>query len=122
MTLRQLDLAALPAGTYANTGQAARDGRAVNRFCYDLKEPGNRRAFLDDPEAEMERCGLAPEIRQLIREHDWLGLIQRGANIFPLIRLSMLCGDNLEATGAQMRGESLEEYLTSRGLSNKDSE
>lgn len=114
MTGRQLDFDRVPAGTYLNTGAAASNALRVNRFCYDLRQPENRAAFQADPEAAMERYGLHPEDRALVRARDWLGLVRRGANVFPLLRLSQLCGDGLAATGAQMRGETLEEYLESR--------
>jgi protocatechuate 4,5-dioxygenase alpha subunit len=111
---QQLDLDRLPPGTYLNTGRAAQQGFKLNRFCYELRDPKNREAFTADAEALMERYGLAEEDRALIRAHDWLGLVRRGANMFPLLRLSQLCGFGLSGTGAQMRGETLEEYLASR--------
>ena len=114
MPSRQLDFDKVPAGTYLNTGEAASKALRVNRFCYDLRQPENRDLFQADPEAAMERYGLHPEDRALIRARDWLGLVRRGANVFPLLRLSQLCGDGLAATGAQMRGETLEEYLAGR--------
>ena len=116
MKSRQIDPDHLPPGTYLNTGAAAARGRAVNRFCYDLKSPANRDAYKADPEAEMERYGLDPADRDLIRKRDWLALVQRGANVFVLLRLALMHGDSLTATGAQMRGETVEQYLASRKM------
>jgi hypothetical protein len=112
--VRQIDPERLPAGTYLNTGEAANRGLRVNRLCFELKDPANRASFTDDPEAHMARYDLEAEDRQLIRDRDWLGLVRRGANVFPLLRLSQLCGDGLAGTGAQMRGETLEQYLATR--------
>lgn len=114
MPSRQIDPDRLPAGTYLNTGAAASRALRFNRFCYDLRHPENRDGFRADPEAAMERYGLDPEDRALVRARDWLGLVRRGANVFPMLRLSQLCGDGLAATGAQMRGETVEQYLASR--------
>jgi protocatechuate 4,5-dioxygenase alpha subunit len=114
---RQIDLDAMPAGTYANTGQAARQGLRFNRFCYDLRMPENRAAFQADPESHMARYDLDEMDRDLVRRRDWLGLVRRGGNVFVLLRLSQLCGHNLTETGAQMRGETLEQYLASRQVS-----
>jgi protocatechuate 4,5-dioxygenase alpha subunit len=111
---RQLDFDAIPPGTYLNSGKAAQAGLRINRFCYDLRHPDNRAAFQADPEACMERGALDPEERRLIRARNWLGLVQRGANVFVLLRLAQLCGDGLTETGAQMRGETLAQYLASR--------
>ena len=111
---RQIDPHALPDGTYLNSGEAAQRGRTINRFCYDLRHPEKRAAFEADRAAAMDRYGVAEEDRALIAQKDWLGLIKRGANVFPLLRLAQLCGDGLVATGAQMRGETVEAYLASR--------
>ena len=112
--VRQIDPEKLPSGTYLNTGEAANRGLRINRLCYDLKDPANRAAFEADPEAQMARYDLDEEDRRLIRARDWLGLVKRGANVFPLLRLSQLCGDGLAGTGAQMRGQTLEQYLATR--------
>lgn len=105
MPSRQIDPDRLPAGTYLNTGAAASRAPRFNRFCYDLRHPENRDGFRADPED-----------RVLVRARDWLGLVRRGANVFPMLRLSQLCGDGLAATGAQMRGETVEQYLAGRQL------
>ncbi len=118
--MRQIDADQLPAGTYLNSGEAASRGLKFNRFCYDLRMVGKREAFADDPEAAMDRYGIDPEDRALVRARDWLGLIKRGANVFPLLRLAQLCGDGLIATGAQMRGETVEQYLATRNLAKQN--
>lgn len=114
MKSRQLDFAAVPDGTYLNSGRAAQLGLTINRFCYDLRHAANRDAFLADREALLDRYGVAAEDRALIDAKDWLGMVRRGANVFPLLRLAQLCGDSLTAAGAQMRGETIEQYLASR--------
>jgi|ERR1700733_10913697 protocatechuate 4,5-dioxygenase alpha chain len=111
---RQIDFDAVPLGTYLNTGRPAQAGLRFNRFCYDLRDPTNRGAFQNDPEACMASHALNPEDRALVRDRDWLGLIRRGANVFVLLRLAQLCGDGLVETGARMRGETVEQYLASR--------
>ena len=116
MKSRQIDPERLPPGTYLNTGEAASRGLAINRFCYDLKRPENRERYKADPDGEMERYGNDPVDRDLIRAKDWLALVKRGANVFVLLRLSLMHGDSLTATGAQMRGETVEEYLASRKI------
>lgn len=114
--ISQIDARHLPEGTYLNTGRIATSGLRINRFCYDLKDPANRAAWQQDPQALMDRYGVAAEDRALIAAHDWLGLVKRGANVFVLLRLSNLCGYGLSGTGAQMRGQSLEEYLSTRDV------
>jgi protocatechuate 4,5-dioxygenase alpha subunit len=112
--VKQVDLDHPPAGTYFNTGAAARRGLRLNRFCYDLRHPTNREAYRADREALMDKYGLTEEERRLVRAGDWLGLVRYGANLFVILRLADLHGDGLTAVGAQMRGQSVEEYLATR--------
>ena len=114
MSIRQLDLDAQLPGTYPNTSERAQMGLKLNRFCYDLRLPENRALYKSDPDGQMERYALDEEDRRLIRAKDWLGLVRRGGNVFPLLRLAQMHGDNLEAVAAQMRGETVEEYMASR--------
>lgn len=112
--MRQVDLDHPPAGTYYNTGDAARRGFRLNRFCYDFRYPANRDAYRSDAEAHMNSYGLIEEERRLVRAGDWLGLIHYGVNLFVLLRLAELQGDGLTAVGARMRGQSVADYLASR--------
>lgn len=112
--MKQVDLDHPPAGTYYNTGEAARRGYRLNRFCYDLRHPANREAYRADAEALMDRYGLDEDERRLVRAGDWLGLIRYGANLFVILRLADLHGDGLTAVGARMRGQSVEDYLATR--------
>jgi protocatechuate 4,5-dioxygenase alpha chain len=112
--MNQVDLDHPPQGTYYNTGEAAKRGLRLNRFCYDFRYPDNREAYRSDPERHMERYGLSEDERHLVRSGDWLGLVRYGANVFVILRLAEIHGDGLTAVGARMRGQSVEEYLASR--------
>ncbi|MFM2128622.1 MAG: hypothetical protein RL477_168 [Pseudomonadota bacterium] len=116
--MKQVDLERPPAGTYYNTGAAARRGYRLNRFCYDFRYPANRDAYRADAEALMARYGLNDGEKCLVRAGDWLGLVRYGANVFVVLRLAELHGDGLTAVGAKMRGQTVEEYLSSRGVRN----
>lgn len=112
--MKQVDFDQTPAGTYYNTGASARRGYRVNRFCYDFRYPANRASYQADPDAHMDKYCLSEDEKCLVRAGDWLGLVRYGVNVFVLLRLAELHGDGLSAVGAQMRGESLEQYLASR--------
>lgn len=112
--MSQVDLDHPPAGTYFNTGAAARRGFRLNRFCYDLRYPANRDAYRADAQALMDKYGLSEPEQKLVRAGDWIGLVRYGANLFVILRLAELHGDGLTAVGAQMRGQSVEDYLASR--------
>jgi hypothetical protein len=50
----------------------------------------------------------------MVRARDWLGMLRYGVNHFLVFRVAGMCGDGLAATGAKMRGETLEEFMRTR--------
>ena len=101
-------------GSYPFTlERSVRDYR-INRFLHQLVEPAFRQRFLEDQEAEFERCALSEEERALIRRRDWRGLIQYGAIFFMLEKLGAVVGVSNLHIYAAMRGESLEEFQQTR--------
>ena len=109
-----IETADLPAGCYALTGERAARGYRMNRFCHALLAPAARSRFQSGPRAAMAEAGLAEEEIAMVEAHDWLGLVRHGVSPFLLFRLSGLMGDGLAATGARMRGESLDDFLRTR--------
>ena len=110
----QIDPARLPAGCYPLTGQIAGRGYRLNAFCHDLIDPVKRAAFATDADAEMHSAGLTDEEMQLVKMRDWLAMVRYGASPFLVFRLSGVFGVGLAATGAQMRGETLEQFMQTR--------
>ena len=113
----QIDPAQLPAGCYPLTGEAARRGYRLNAFCHGLLAPEKRAAFAADAESEMRNAGLTAHEMVLVRTQDWLAMVQYGASPFLVFRLSGVLGVGLAATGAQMRGQTLEEFMQTRRVS-----
>lgn len=89
-------------------------GYRINKLCNSLIDPANREAFKADEEAYMEKFGLSPEHKALIRARDFGGLLQVGGNIYFLLKLGAVTGNGLYKMGAQMRGETHEEFLATR--------
>jgi hypothetical protein len=50
----------------------------------------------------------------LVERRDWKGLVAAGGNIYVLIKVGGAVGQNLLQMGAQMRGETLEEFMKTR--------
>jgi hypothetical protein len=50
----------------------------------------------------------------LVLKRDWKGLVEAGGNIYVLIKVGGAVGENLLKMGAQMRGQSLEEFMKTR--------
>src|SRR5919109_1226878 len=94
----------------------SRRGRRLNKLCAALCSPAEREAFKRDEEAFMARFGLTEEEKDLIRRRDFKGLIEAGTNIYSLLKIGSATGNGLYKMGAQMRGESYEEFLATRNI------
>lgn len=95
----------------------SRRGARLNRMCAALCSPAEREAFKRDEEAFMARFFLTENEKNLIRKRDFKGLIEAGTNIYALLKIGSATGNSLYRMGAQMRGESYEEFLKTRNIS-----
>jgi protocatechuate 4,5-dioxygenase, alpha chain len=91
-------------------------GYRLNKLCGSLCDPNNREAFKADEEGYMATFGLSAEEKNLIRKRDFAGLIDAGLNIYFMLKLGSVTGNSLYRMGAQMRGESYEEFLSTRNF------
>ena len=94
----------------------ARRGQRLNKLCAALCSPQERDAFKRDEEAFLARFGLTDAEKQLIRNRDFKGLIEAGTNIYYLLKIGSATGNSLYKMGAQMRGETYEQFLSTRNL------
>ena len=94
----------------------SRRGRRLNKLCAVLCSPEEREAFKRDEEAFMDRFGLSENEKQLIRRRDFAGLIEAGTNIYSLLKIGSVTGNGLYKMGAQMRGETYEQFLATRNI------
>jgi protocatechuate 4,5-dioxygenase alpha subunit len=95
----------------------SRRGIRLNKMCAALCSPAERDAFKRDEENFMVRFGLSENERQLIRRRDFKGLIEAGMNIYAMLKIGSATGNSLYRMGAQMRGETYEEFLKTRNIS-----
>ena len=91
-------------------------GRRLNKLCAALCSPQEREAFKREEEAYLSKFGLNETEKDLIRKRDFKGLIEAGTNIYYLLKIGAVTGNGLYRMGAQMRGESYEEFLSTRRL------
>ena len=89
----------------------------MNKMCASLCDPRNRDAFKADEEAYMTRFSLTEEEKALVRKRNFKALIEGGLNIYLMVKLGSVTGNSLYRMGAQMRGESYDEFLTTRNIS-----
>ena len=96
--------------------RASRRGYRLNKLCGSLCRPENRAAFKQHEESYMARFGLTESEKQLIRERNFAGMIDAGMNIYFMLKIGSVTGASLYRMGAQMRGESYEQFLATRNL------
>ena len=87
-------------------------GLRLNRFLHGLTVAGKRKLFLDSPEEAMK--ALTEEERQMVRRLDWKAMQDYGASFFCLEKLARTKGVSNPEMVAAFRGETLEQFLTTR--------
>ena len=92
-------------------------GRRLNRMCAALCSRAERDAFKRDEEAFMARFGLSDAEKDLVRKRDFQGMIDAGMNIYFMLKVGSVTGNGLYQMGAQMRGETYEQFLSTRKIS-----
>ena len=102
------------AGTYPYTLERSAKAYRLNRFLHDLIIPEHREAFRRNADALMTAHGLTAEEAQLVRRLDWRGLIHYGVIFFVLEKLAAVVGVSNPRVYAAMRGQSIEEFQTTR--------
>jgi protocatechuate 4,5-dioxygenase, alpha chain len=94
----------------------SRRGARLNRMCSALCSAAEREAFKRDEEGFMARFGLTETEKDLIRKRDFKGLIDAGMNIYAMLKIGSATGNSLYRMGAQMRGETYEQFLATRNM------
>ena len=110
----QMEGAERLAGTYPYTLERSAKAYRLNKFLRDLTVPAHREEFRRDARALMTVHGLTPEEMDLVERRDWRGLIHYGAIFFVLEKLAAVVGVSNLHVYAAMRGQSLEEFQTTR--------
>ncbi len=94
----------------------SRRGKRLNRMCAALCSSAEREAFKRDEQAFLARFELTDDEKNLVRTRDFKGLIEAGMNIYAMLKLGSATGNSLYRMGAQMRGESYEQFLATRNI------
>jgi gallate dioxygenase len=110
----ELEGAGALAGTYPFTHARSRANLRLNAFLHDLVIPAHRARFVGDFEALAIERGLTEEERVLVRERRWIEMIRRGVSFFVLEKMAAVLGISNPAVYAAFRGETLEQFLSTR--------
>lgn len=114
LTYSQLQPGARIGGSHVFDLSVSWKGLRVNTMCAALSRPHEREAYKVDEEAFMSRFGLTQEEKTMVRARDFSALLEHGANIYYLIKLGFVTGNGLYRMGARMRGETYEQFLSTR--------
>jgi protocatechuate 4,5-dioxygenase alpha chain len=86
-------------------------GYWLNRAFNDLREPAAREAWLADLGSYLAKYPLTEEEKQAVLGGDWPGCIALGASVYTLTKVGATIGVSLLEMGAQMRGQTMAEFL-----------
>lgn len=101
-------------GTYVFDVRVSNRTLKLNRFFWKMIGKEWRDSYVSDPEKVMNNAGLNETEKEMVRNQDWLGLIQYGANFFVVekfVRVAQLSNMQVYAI---MRGETYENFLKTR--------
>ena len=98
--------------------EETRRGYRLNKFAMSMTKAGNREAFKADEEAYMAKWELTEIEKKLIRDRDWRAIMdEHGGNIYMIMKIGAVLGHGLYQIGAHQRGQTYEEFLTTRNAS-----
>ncbi len=97
-------------GTTIFDGDKATKGYQLNKMCFSFNHPENRKAYLADKTAYMDKYGLTAEQRAAIASGSVLRMIEAGGNAYYLAKLAGLLGLNMQDIGAQQTGMTVEAF------------
>jgi len=101
-------------GTSVFTGERSQQGYRLNRFAMSLTDPANRERFLADEAAYMRAMDLDEQEQGVVHRRDWSAMIDHGGSIYLILKIAGTIGQTLLQMGAQMRGETLEQFMATR--------
>jgi gallate dioxygenase len=109
MSSRSEEYADIP-GTYLFDKNACAKGYHLNNFCMSMMKDANRKEYLANREAYLDKYKLTPEQRQAVMDLNFLKMIQEGGNIYYVSKLGATSGYSFEAMAAAMTGSTRETY------------
>lgn len=101
-------------GTHPFTLDKSVKAYRINHYLHDMIKPEHRKLFLENPELSFEQAGLTEQEKSMIRARDWQALIHYGAIFFVLEKLAAVLGISNLHIYADMRGDSLEDFMKTR--------
>tara|TARA_B100000614_G_C14382319_1_gene426084 strand:+ start:191 stop:523 length:333 start_codon:yes stop_codon:yes gene_type:complete len=96
------------------TGEQSMAGYRLNKLSASLIDPANRTEFLADELAYCRRFELTTEETRLVTDRNWAGMVAAGGNVYVFLKIAATVGSNLLEVGAEMRGETIDQFMANR--------
>lgn len=116
LSSRQIDFSRPIAGTYFVTGVRASQAYNFSKFCMSLSHVANRDRAQADLDIYMDENGLNEFEKELVRAQDWNGMLRYGTSTFLVLKLAGTLGVSQNRVGAAMRGETYEQFMSTRNV------
>ncbi|MFV0281248.1 MAG: protocatechuate 4,5-dioxygenase subunit alpha [Rhodoblastus sp.] len=97
-------------GTTIFEGGQAMKGYQLNKMCFSFNDAENRKAFMADQGAYMDKYKLTAEQRAALASGSVLQMIEAGGNAYYLAKLAGMLGLSVQDIGAQQTGMSVEAF------------
>lgn len=98
-------------GTWVFDAQRARKGYHLNQFLYSLMKAENRKEFLADERAYLEKFPMTEAQRTAVMKRDWNTLLDLGGVSYALAKLAFTDEHSYQYMAAEMTGMSQQGYL-----------
>lgn len=115
----------LPPNIVVYDSARAMRGHRLNRLAVSIRDVAARDEFVANEDAYMRKVGLTRIERDMVKARDWRAMVAYGGNMYALIKIVRGLGLHQIEAGAQMRGESVEEFMMTRpvgptGIASRD--
>ena len=98
-------------GTYIQDGAQTRRGYRLNMALLELNRADGRHAFRADEGAFLDRFGVTADQRHAVLDRDWLCMLQLGANVYYLLKLTAFDRVSVQHMAGQMGGVSEADFI-----------
>ena len=98
-------------GTVVFDAQRARKGYHLNQFLYSLMKAENRKEFLADERAYLQKFPMTEAQREAVLKRDWNTMLELGGVSYALAKLAFTDQRSYQYMAAEMTGMSQQGYL-----------
>lgn len=97
-------------GTTIFTIEKARDGFALNQFCMSLRTADNRKEFLADEAAYLDKWEMTPEQKEAVLTRNFQQMLDTGGNVYFLSKIFASEGLSYVQAVSTMTDMNVEQY------------